>query len=533
MRTGRAAGGGAGHRAGTGAAPPGAHDPRARSRPGGRCPRRCPRRTAAGACQRDDWTRRRARRGQRVVDAPRRPTGHAPRPGRCRQDPPGARGRTGGDGSLPGRRGTSQSRRRQGAGVLVPGAAAALGVVAATAAELGEQLGRATRRRPALLVLDGIEPFLEDARLVGELLTAAANLSVMATSRAALRLSAEHIYRVQPLTPPNAAALLVRACARARGLGSRRWPIVDAICARLDGLPLAIELAADRARMLPPRALLERLEHRLELLTGGPRDLPARQRSLRATLEWSWDALEPREQVLLGRLTAVRGRRLTGGDRGGLQRRVGRGVEPVVSSLVDKTSLLQTDSGKDAEPRFSMLDTVREFAAERAADHHGSPRSMAPARSLLPGILRARSRASGANGSAGVARTARAGASKHPPGVRAVAARRRRRRGAAGGDRVRARTALGRPRPRSPGLADAGARRRGAGRPRHAAPAPCYWDGQLALSQGRFDDARQQLEAAVAGRGTRGPRAGRRGGRALRSGAPCGRGRRPRRGRHL
>jgi predicted ATPase/DNA-binding SARP family transcriptional activator len=254
------------------------------------------------------------------------------------------------------------------AGVLVPGAAAALGVVAATAAELGEQLRRATRGASALLVLDGFERFLEDSRLVGELLAAVANLTVLATSRGALRLRAEHIYHVQPLTAPNAAALLVeRANAVHAGWGYDD-AVVDAICARLDGLPLAIELAADRARLLPPRALLARLEHRLELLTGGPRDLPVRQRSLRATLEWSWEALEGSERLLLGRLTAFEGGASLEGVEAVCNGDLGGSLEPVVSSLLDKTSLLRTDSGKDAEPRFSMLDTVREFAADRAAE---------------------------------------------------------------------------------------------------------------------------------------------------------------------
>jgi len=134
------------------------------------------------------------------------------------------------------------------AGVLVPEAASALGVVAATAAELGERLGRATRGAPALLVLDGFDRYLEDAGQVGQLLGAVANLTVLATSRAPLRLTAEHVYRVQPLAAPKAAALFL---ARVRALVGEPAidagdPTADAICARLDGLPLAIELAADR-----------------------------------------------------------------------------------------------------------------------------------------------------------------------------------------------------------------------------------------------------------------------------------------------
>lgn len=253
---------------------------------------------------------------------------------------------------------------------LCPRQPTALGVVATTLAELSEQLGRATRGAPALLVLDGFDRFLADAEQVGELLAGVANLTVLATSRSPLRLTAEHIYRVHPLTAPDAAALFVARVTAARPAWELEddRAIVDAICARLDCLPLAIELAADRARLLPPKALLERLERRLELLTGGPRDLPARQRSLRATLQWSWEALEQPERMLLGRLSLFEGgasldavEAVFNGDSAG-------SVEAVVASLVDSSSLLWTQAGRNAEPRFRMLDTVREFAAERAAE---------------------------------------------------------------------------------------------------------------------------------------------------------------------
>jgi predicted ATPase/DNA-binding SARP family transcriptional activator len=251
--------------------------------------------------------------------------------------------------------------------------ASALGMVAATVEEVGEQLGRATRGTPALLVLDGVERFLDDAGHVGQLLAAVADLTVLATSRAALRLTTEHVYPVHPLAGPNAAALFVTRATAARpdqAIDDRGQPTVDEICARLDGLPLAIELAADRARLLSPRALLSRLERRLELLTGGPRDLPARQRSLRATLEWSWDVLDERERVLLGRLTVFEGgasleaaEAVCNGDAD-----LGADVETIASSLMDKTSLLRTDAGPDHQPRFRLLSTIAEFAAERAGD---------------------------------------------------------------------------------------------------------------------------------------------------------------------
>jgi predicted ATPase/DNA-binding SARP family transcriptional activator len=253
------------------------------------------------------------------------------------------------------------------AGLLASEAAAALDVVAATAGELGEQLARANRTAPALLVLDGFERFLDDAGEVTRLLAAVQSLSVLVTSRAALRLSSEHVYFVHPLAPPNAAALFVARAGTARAgwaPGNGDPAIVDRICARLDGLPLAIELAADRVRLLPLPALLSRLERRLEVLTAGTRDRPARQRSLRATLEWSWEVLDAPERRLLCILTVFEG-----GASLDAVAAVWDGDEPVdvlLAGLLDKTSLLRTDARED-EPRFAMLDTVREFAAERAA----------------------------------------------------------------------------------------------------------------------------------------------------------------------
>ena len=262
------------------------------------------------------------------------------------------------------------------AGVLVPEAAAALGVVAASADELGTRLAVITRGAPALLVLDGFDRYVEDAGQVAELLAAVENLTVLATSRAPLRLTVERVYRVQPLPAPNATALFgarAGAVMGDRAIGDEDRAIVDAICARLDGLPLAIELAADRARLLPLPALLERLEDRLELLIGGPRDLPARQRSLRATLEWSWEALDASERQLLGRLTVFEGGASLQAAEAVCDGALRGDLEALMSSLLDKSSLLRTDSGRDAQPRFRMLDTVREFAAEHVAGDEELP----------------------------------------------------------------------------------------------------------------------------------------------------------------
>lgn len=381
-------------------------------------------------------------------------------------------------------------------GVLVPEAATALGVVAATPAELGEQLGRTTRGAPALLVLDGFDRLLEDAPDVGQLLAAAANLTVLTTSRAPLRLTAEHTYRVQPLTRPNAAALFMaraRAAREDRGLDDEH-AIVDAICKRLDGLPLAIELAADRARLLPLPALLERLEHRLELLTGGPRDLPTRQRSLRATLDLSWEALEQPEKQLLGRLTVFEG----GASLESAEAvcgEAGSGLEANLSSLLDKSSLLRTDSGRDAQPRFGMLDIVREYASERAdelearatteerharyfldyCEHAAEQAARTDRREWLDRLAQERG-----NIRLAFERLLRAGATEDALRVAIAFAR------ALPWDahtyEVRGwlGQALGAPQPPPAG-------RRASG---------LYWDGMLALSQGFFAEARKQLDAA-------------------------------------
>jgi predicted ATPase len=143
-------------------------------------------------------------------------------------------------------------------------------------------------------------------------------------------------------------------------------PAVAEICVRLDGLPLAIELAAARITMLPPRAMLQRLTSRLKLLTGGARDLPERQRTLRATIEWSHALLEEGEQLLFGRLAVFSGGRTLEAIEAICDTRSDLTVDVFegVSSLLDK-SLLRQEEGANGEPRFVMLETVHEFAREK------------------------------------------------------------------------------------------------------------------------------------------------------------------------
>src|SRR5215216_552726 len=207
---------------------------------------------------------------------------------------------------------------------LVPAAIAReLGVLEAGDRPLLVSLAGLLRERTFLLVLDNLEQVVQAAPTVADLLSACPDLVVLATSRAALRLSGECEFPVPPLAlpdpdsgaakdPANADAIRLFVL-RARAVNSEfaltadSAPIVAAICRRLDGLPLAIELAAARANVLSPPARLARLEGRLDLLAHGPRDLPARQRTMRDAVAWSYDLLNAEEQTLLRRLSVFVG----------------------------------------------------------------------------------------------------------------------------------------------------------------------------------------------------------------------------------
>jgi predicted ATPase len=381
------------------------------------------------------------------------------------------------------------------AGVLAAEAAAALGVVAGDARELGEQLARATHGAPALLILDGFERFVEDAGEVARMLATVGHLKVLATSRAPLRLTAEHVYPVQPLSATDAAALFVARISAARAVDDEDRALVDAICARLDGLPLALELAADRARMLPLASLRSRLERRLDLLTGGPRDLPRRQRSLRATLEWSWDVLNDSERALMTRLAVFEG----GAPQDAIEavcnvgHDLGASVEGLLASLLDKTSLLRVEVEHREQPRFAMLDTVREFAGEQADP---TPFERRHARYYLRYCAHAAEEAGRANRRTWLDRLAR-----ERPNIR-LAFERLLRGGSTEGA-LRLAIAFARALPWDAHthevrgwLTDAVA---GLGGPATALRAAAlFWDGQLAISQARFGEAGARLEAALA-----------------------------------
>jgi predicted ATPase/class 3 adenylate cyclase len=266
---------------------------------------------------------------------------------------------------------------------FIPTVAQTLSVRERPGQSLSETLKEYLRGKKLLLVFDNFEQLLGAGPAVSALLAGAPNLKALVTSRAPLHLSGEHEYSVPPLAVPDLNApeppatlaayeavqlFLERAQAVKPEfeLTSENAPAVAEICARLDGLPLAIELGAARVRILSPQALLGRLSQRLELLTGGARDAPARQRTLRDTIEWSYGLLDANEQRLFARLSVFLGGRTIEAAEAvcdPLTTELGMSVFDGVASLVEK-SLLRQDEGP-GEPRFLMLETIREYALDR------------------------------------------------------------------------------------------------------------------------------------------------------------------------
>jgi predicted ATPase len=230
----------------------------------------------------------------------------------------------------------------------VPGAVAtALGLRADT------DLVEALRSGRTLLVLDNAEHLQGVERLVADLIERAVSAVVVVTSRAPLHLGAEAEFPVDPLASDAACELFV-----ARAAAAGRTLAVDdeirAVCARVDDLPLAVELAAARTKTLSPTALLERLEHALPLLTGGPRDAPERQQTLHATIEWSYRLLDDDARAVFRRLAVFRG----GFSLPGAEQVTGADLDQI-ADLVEHSLL------KAADDRFLMLETLREFALEQ------------------------------------------------------------------------------------------------------------------------------------------------------------------------
>lgn len=270
--------------------------------------------------------------------------------------------------------------------LVVPAICRTLGITEVGEKPLRERLIAYLRDKRTLLLLDNFEHVAPAATVVSNLLTTCPGLTLLATSRERLHLSGEHEYPVPPLTVPDrewrpavedliryeAVALFVE---RARAvkpdfrLTEKNAETVVEICAHLDGLPLAIELAAARVKLLPPRALLTRLQQGSGLLSGGGLDLPARQRTLRSTLQWSHELLDEHEQRMLRRLSVFAGgctlhaAEAVSGATGDLPAE----TLELLASLVDKNLLRQVEA-TGGEPRLFMLETIREYALERLAE---------------------------------------------------------------------------------------------------------------------------------------------------------------------
>jgi predicted ATPase/DNA-binding CsgD family transcriptional regulator len=263
-----------------------------------------------------------------------------------------------------------------------------------------ERVGLNLRGRQLLLLIDNFEHVIEGAPVVSHLLAAASEVKVLATSRELLHLSGEHDFPVPPLALPpvlvadtstralspvpperlaeyDAVQLFMQRAVALKpdfALTESNAPQTAEICRRLDGLPLAIELAAARVRHLPPQAILERLQNRLRLLTGGSQDLPPRQRTLRGTIEWSYNLLNEEEQRLYRRLAVFRG----GSTLDAIEAicnadgRLATDTVDLVASLVDKSLLRNEGSTQVSDPsegpRYTMLETVHEFAWEKLVE---------------------------------------------------------------------------------------------------------------------------------------------------------------------
>ena len=278
---------------------------------------------------------------------------------------------------------------------VVHAIAQALGVKETDTSPLLERLKQVLAPKRLLLVLDNFEQVADAAPLITLLLNAAPLLTILVTSRTLLRISGEHEYAVLPLAlPQTKRSLSLSEVAEypAVQLFVQRATIADPyfqltptnastiieICRQLDGLPLALELAAGWIKLLSPPALLARLRRRLPLLTGGPRDLPARQQTLRSTIDWSYALLDANEQALFCQLAVFVGgwtlraaESICGGDEPNATN-----VLDGLLSLLDKNLLkreLMSPTHEQADPRFGMLETIREYALEKLAAQEDAP----------------------------------------------------------------------------------------------------------------------------------------------------------------
>jgi predicted ATPase/DNA-binding winged helix-turn-helix (wHTH) protein len=234
---------------------------------------------------------------------------------------------------------------------------------------IGDQLQNSG---PFLLLLDNFEQVLSAATVVAETLEACPSLKILVTSRSCLHLYGEQEYPVRALEENAAVELFAQRAAAVWpdfAITSENKQAVREICLRLDGLPLAIELAAARSKVLSPTAILDRLQSRLQLLTGGPVDMPERQQTLRKAIDWSHSLLNEAERKLLRRLSVFAGGCTLEGAEAvcNTSRDLGMDLFEGLSSLVDKNLVQQVDRA-EGEPRFSMFEAVREYALEHLTE---------------------------------------------------------------------------------------------------------------------------------------------------------------------
>jgi non-specific serine/threonine protein kinase len=266
------------------------------------------------------------------------------------------------------------------ASMVAKGIAFALGVMENVQVPLPDMLKRVLADKELLLLLDNFEHVLEAAPLVSELLAAAPRVKALVTSREALRLSGEQEYAVPPLSLPSMESISLHSITESEAvtlfvqraqmilpyfaLSADNAPAIGQICSRLDGLPLAIELAAARCKLLTPQVLLDRLDSRLNVLTGGSRDALPRQRSLRATIEWSYNLLDEGEKTLFARLSVFSAGRSLEAVEAVCSEGLSIDVFDGLASLVDKNLVPQKETAW-GEPRFFMLETILEYTQER------------------------------------------------------------------------------------------------------------------------------------------------------------------------
>ncbi len=246
---------------------------------------------------------------------------------------------------------------------FLPALAEALDVKEAEGRTLGDGIVALIGDRRALLLLDNLEQVVDAASAVAGLIESCPELRVLTTSRTPLRIAAEQEYQLSPLGTDSAVALFAERARRTRSsfeLTAENAEVVEHLCRRLDGLPLALELAAARLRVLSPEALLDRLDHALDVLVSGSRDSAERQQTLRATIDWSHSLLDEGEQRLFRRLAVFAGG-CTFADVEAVCAEPGGTCLDELESLVDK-ALVQVDAQSG---RLRLLETIREFAGER------------------------------------------------------------------------------------------------------------------------------------------------------------------------